>query len=365
MRDEDEDRRADGPSRRRVMRTAALATAAATVTGLGPAGTAAARAGGGPRTGRIDTHHHALPPEMRRWAVEHGLLPPEGGPNWGRWDLNKTLDTMDDLGIAAGVASAPAPPEIFRDRKLAVSGTRVFNESLAGLVQDHPTRFGFFAYLPLLHVDVAIQEAAYALDELGADGVLLMANAGGRYLGDPVFEPLFAELDRRRAVVFTHPAGLADARPVPGVEEWIADFMLDTTRTALSLVNAGTLDRYRRLSVILSHAGGFLPYLGGRVEHAGRQGEGPSPEAFRRAVRRFYYDTAMPASPYATPTLLAAAGAGRLLFGTDWPQVVRPEVDRTTALLDRDPSLSRRAHAAVNRENALRLLPALARRLRK
>lgn len=353
-----------GPSRRRVMTAAAVATAAA-VTGAGT-GTASARpGGGGRREGRIDTHHHALPPDMREWAVEHGLLPREGGPDWGRWDLNETLDTMDALGIAAGVASAPAPSEAFRDRALAVSGTRVFNESLAGLVRDHPARFGFFAYLPLLHVDVAIQEAAYALDELGADGVLLMANAGGRYLGDPAFEPLFAELDRRGAVAFVHPAGLADARPVPGVEEWIADFMLDTTRTALSLVNAGTLDRHRRLSVILAHAGGFLPYLGGRVEHAGRQGEGPNPAAFRRAVRRFHYDTAMPMSPYATPSLLAAAGAGRLLFGTDWPQVTRPEVDRTTALLDRDPSLGRQAHAAVNRENALRLFPALARRLRR
>ncbi|KAB2376063.1 amidohydrolase family protein [Actinomadura montaniterrae] len=362
MRAED-DRRTGGPSRRRVMTAAAVATAAA-VTGAGT-GAASARTGGaGPRNGRIDTHHHALPPDMKEWAVEHGLLPPEGGPDWGRWDLHKTLDTMDDLGIAAGVASAPAPSEAFRDRALAVSGPRVFNESLAGLVRDHPSRFGFFAYLPLLHVDIAIQEAAYALDELGADGVLLMANAGGRYLGDPAFDPLFAELDRRGAVAFVHPAGLADARPVPGVEDWIADFMLDTTRTALSLVSAGTLDRYKRLSVILAHAGGFLPYVGGRVEHAGRQGEGPSPAAFRRAVRRFHYDTAMPMSPYATPSLLAAAGAGRLLFGTDWPQVTRPEVDRMTALLDRDPSLDRRAHAAVNRENALRLFPALARRLR-
>lgn len=267
---EDEDRATGGPSRRRVLASAAAAGAAAAVTGLGPAGAAAAP-GRGPRTGRIDTHHHALPPALRKWAVEHGLLPPEGGPNWGRWDLNRTLDTMDALGIAAGVASAPAPPEALRDRKTAVSGTRVFNESLAGLVRDHPTRFGFFAYLPLFHVDVAIKEAAYALDELGADGVLLMANAGGRYLGDPVFEPLFAELDRRRAVVFTHPVGLADARPVPGIEEWMADFMLDTTRTALSLINAGTLDRYRRLSVILSHAGASCPtWAGGSSTRAAR-----------------------------------------------------------------------------------------------
>jgi predicted TIM-barrel fold metal-dependent hydrolase len=364
MHAENSDRTDGTPSRRRVIKMAGVAATAAAAAGLGP-GNAAALPRRSLRAGRIDTHHHALPPAMRKWAIDHGLLPPQGGPNWGRWNLSETLDTMDALGIAASVASAPAPPEVFRDRKLAVTGTRVFNESLADLVRTHPTRFGFFAYLPLFHVDVAIQEAAYALDKLGADGVLLMANAGGRYLGDPEFDPLFAELDRRRAVVFTHPAGLADARPVPGIEEWLADFMLDTTRTALSLINAGTLDRYQRLSVILSHAGGFLPYLGGRVEHAGRQGDGASPEAFRRAVRRFYYDTAMPASPYAMPTLLAAAGPERLLFGTDYPQVSRKEVTRTTALLDHDPSLDQRAHTAVNRENALRLLPTLAKRLRK
>ncbi|WP_084265775.1 amidohydrolase family protein [Actinomadura macra] len=352
-----------GPGRRGVVRTAALATVVGAVTaaGLGPARTA--RAGNSLRGGRIDTHHHALPPAMRRWAVEHGLLPPEGGPRWADWDLARTLDTMDANGTAAGVASAPAPAEAFRDRKLAQSGTRVFNESMADLVREHPTRFGFFAYLPLLHVDVALQETAYALDELGADGVLMMANADGRYLGDSAFEPLFAELDRRRAVVFTHPVGLADARPLPGIEEWVADFMLDTTRTALSLITAGTLDRHKRISVILPHAGGFLPYLGGRVEQAGRLGEGPRPEAFRRAVRRFYYDSAMPASPYATPTLLAVAGHRRLLYGTDWPQVPAGEVGRTTALLDHDPALDAGAHAAVNRENALRLLPTLARRL--
>ncbi|WP_242911156.1 amidohydrolase family protein [Actinomadura terrae] len=361
MRAEENEQAATGPSRRGVIRTAALASATAAVAGLSPG--PSAFAGNGPHGGRIDTHHHALPPAMRRWAIDHGLLPPEGGPRWGNWDLAKTLDTMDAVGIQTGVASAPAPPTAFRDRELAASGARVFNESLAELVRDHPTRFGFFAYLPLLHVDLAVKEAAYALDELGADGVLLMANADGRYLGDPVFEPLFAELDRRSAVVFTHPVGLADARPVPGIEEWIADFMLDTTRTALSLIGAGTLDRHKRLSVILSHAGGFLPYIGGRVEHAGRVGEGPNPEAFRRAVRRFYYDTAMPASPYSTPTLLAATGHKQLLYGTDWPQVLAPEVARAAKLLDDDPTLNAKAHAAVNRGNALRLLPTLARRL--
>ncbi|QXJ20007.1 amidohydrolase [Actinomadura graeca] len=354
-----------GPSRRGLMRTAALGAAVgmAGAAGLGAAKTAAA--GNGPRGGRIDVHHHVLPRKMRDWAVEHGLLVPGHTPPWADWDLERTLDQMDANDTAVGVGSAPAPSTGFWDRGLAIEGARVFNESMADLVRDHPTRFGFFAYLPLLHVDVALQEAAYALDELGADGVLMMANSDGTYLGDPRFEPLFAELDRRAAVVFTHPSELAGAKPLPGIEPWVADFMLDTTRTALSLISAGTLDRHKRVSVILPHAGGFLPYIGGRVEAASRNGMRWSDDAFRRAMRRFYYDTAMPPTPYATPSLLAAAGHRHLLYGTDWPQFAEDEVGRMTRSLDRDPLLDPGAQADVARENALRLLPTLARRLRR
>jgi predicted TIM-barrel fold metal-dependent hydrolase len=347
-------------SRRTALRTGVLATAA---TAAASAGTVAPATAGGP--GRIDTHHHAVPPAMRKWLVEQGWVPPQGGPNWSQWDLQKTLETMEVNRIAVGVASSPAPSDALRGKTLAAYGARTFNESLAGLVRDHPKRFGFFAYLPLLHIDVALKEAAYALDELGADGVLMMNAAGGRYLGDQAFAPLFAELDRRRAVIMTHPDALPEKpEPLPGVGEWVADFMLDTTRCALSLIRSGTMDRHPNLSIILSHGGGFLPYIGGRVERAGRTGGGPSPDAFRRALRRFSYDTALPLSPYASPTLLNAVGAGRILYGTDWPQVTAPEVAHARRAFDRDPALSDRARAAINRHNALRLLPTLAARLK-
>jgi predicted TIM-barrel fold metal-dependent hydrolase len=358
-----------------VTRRAALRAGALTAAAIG-VGTVARAAGNAQPSdvvvpasardgGRIDTHHHALPPDMRAWAIENGLLPPQGGPSWGQWDLQRTLETMDANRIALGVASAPAPSDAFHDKRLAASGARVINESLAKLVRAHPTRFGFFAYLPALHVDVALKEAAYALDELGADGVLLMNTAGGRYLGDKVFDPLFAELNRRRAVIMTHPDALPeDPAPIPGVENYIADFMYDTTRCALSLITSGTMDRYPNMSVILSHGGGFLPYIAGRVERAGRRGEGPEPEAFRRALRRFYYDTAQPVSPYASPTLLNAVGAGRVLYGTDWPQVEAHEVAHARRAFDQDRNISARDRIAINRTNALRLLPTVASRLR-
>ncbi|MFF5259471.1 amidohydrolase family protein [Actinomadura viridis] len=343
-------------SRRTALRAGALVTAAA---GVGAPVPAAADGGE-----RIDTHHHVLPPRMRRWLVDQGVLPPQGGPRWAQWSLPETLEVMDANRIAMGIASTPAPQSVFRDRAFAEAGTRVFNETLADLVRDHPARFGFFAYLPLLHIDLALREAAYALDELGADGVLMTNTAGGRYLGDRSFEPLFAEMNRRKAVIMTHPDALPEQpAPFPGAEEYVADFMLDTTRCALNLIRSGTVDRHPGLSIILCHGGGFLPYIGGRVERAGRRGEGPAPDAFRRALKRFHYDTALPMSPYATPTLLNAVGPGRILYGTDWSQIEASEVALARRAFERDPALDDRARAAIGHRNALRLFPAAAARL--
>ncbi|MER6143190.1 amidohydrolase family protein [Streptomyces sparsogenes] len=364
---------ASSPPRRALLVAGAGAVAAGAGLASAPGASAATRSdtkrrgeGAPPTGGRIDTHHHALPDAMRAWAVEAGLLPPEGGPDWARWTLRETLEVMDANHIAAGVASAPVPSAAFRDRAVAKEGVRVFNESLAELVADHPTRFGFFAGVAMAHIDLAIEQAAYALDRLGADGVIMMTSTGGRYLGDPAFDPLFAELNRRRAVVFVHPQGLPEGgTELPGVSEAIGDFPLDTTRAALNLIATGTLDRYPDLSVILSHAGGFLPYVAGRALSAGRQGEGPRPEAVRRALARFHYDTALPMSPYATPTLLAAADPTRILYGTDWPARPAREVGAVTADFDHDPALDDRARRRIQRDNALRLLPRLAARLKR
>ncbi|MFA1537913.1 amidohydrolase family protein [Actinomadura monticuli] len=345
-------------TRRRALQLSGLTAAAAAL----PAGAAAA-AGPEPGRGRIDTHHHAVPPKMRQWAVDQGIIPPVGGPSWAQWTLESTLRTMEANGIAAGVASAPVPAEIFQDRETAVSGVQVCNESLAELARDHPTRFGFFANVAMLHPDLAVTQIAHALDDLGADGVLLNTSADGRYLGDPMFAPLFAELDRRRAVVFTHPVAPKGIVEVPEVGDWLADYLLDTTRTALSLIASGTLDRYPHVSVILSHGGGFLPYMAGRAERSHREDDGPFPAKMRPALRRFHYDTALPTSPYASPTLLDAVGADRVLFGTDWPANSAREVTLNTRDFDRDPAVDHRAHRAITRTNALRLLPRLARRL--
>ncbi|MGN9908867.1 amidohydrolase family protein [Phytohabitans sp. LJ34] len=345
-------------TRRHALRATGVTAVAAAGLGSAPA----SAAGGTARSagGRIDTHHHAVPEVIRQWAISRGLLPAEGGPSWAYWTEDDALRLMADNQIAAAVVSAPVPSIAFADRALAEEGVRVCNEAYAALVARYPGRFGFFANVAPLHLDLALEQVRHAFDDLGADGVLVMASAGGKYVGDPAFDPLFAELHRRRAVVFIHPDGLPDTElELPGVSNSLADFLLDTTRAALNLIASGTLERYPDLKIILSHAGGFLPYLAGRAESQGRQGEFVDPAVFRRALRAFYYDTAMPASPYAMPTLLKAVGPSQILYGTDFAARPATEVGVITRDLDGDTALDRHTRRAVNRANALRLFPRL------
>ncbi|WP_394841158.1 amidohydrolase [Pendulispora brunnea] len=321
-------------------------------------------------TKRIDTHHHALPPEMKQWMKDQHKLPPQATEPWMIWDEVTALGVMDRLGIQAGVTSMPAPSDIFFDPKaadrglaMAREGVRTLNDSLANMARRHPTRWGFFAYLPLAHVDFALEELGRAAD-LGADGFLLMNHFEHRYLGDPIFEPLFAALNARRAVVLTHPDFLpGDNEISPKIEGSLADFMLDTTRGALGMMVSGTLDRYPDISIILPHGGGFLPYIVDRMSRGYRTGDGIDPEKVRTYMRRFYFDTAGPMSSHMTPTLLASADPSRILFGTDYHQVVEDLVKDDIARFAADPALDAAARARIERGNALRLFPNLARKI--
>jgi 6-methylsalicylate decarboxylase len=345
-------------SRRRALQLGGAAALATTAT------LPAAAAAGKPGSGRIDTHFHFLTPGVHDWAIRAHVIDPANPPTWAVSDLGRAFEVMDANGIAAGIASYPVPSMVFRDEELARSGVKLLNEEAAALVRRHPRRFGFFATVALEHPALAVDQAKYALDDLGADGVILMTNARGNYLGHPDFDPVFAELDRRKAVVFTHPQGLpGDPGNPTGLDLAVLDFLYETTQMAVNLVATGTLDSYPDVRIILSHGGGFLPYAANRILAAGAEGWGPSPEAFRRALRRFYYDTALPTSPNSIRTLTAVADPAHILFGSDWPARTDTQAREVTTAFDRDPAVDTRLRRRINRQNALDLLPRLRDRL--
>src|SRR5262245_3073409 len=205
--------------------------------------------------GFIDTHHHAMFPDYVTALGKIGVTA-GGGVPFPHWDARTDLALMDRHGIAAAVLSVSAPGVFFDDIGLARRLSRTCNEALAQTVQAHPARFGALAVLPLPDVEAAVTELAFALDELKLDGVCLLTNVGGRYLGDPLFDPLMAELNRRHVTVFVHPheppAGpQARLRLLPA----LAEYLFDTTRAAANLMLSGCLERYANVSFILSHGG--------------------------------------------------------------------------------------------------------------
>ncbi|WUL96005.1 amidohydrolase [Streptomyces caniferus] len=203
------------------------------------------------------------------------------------------------------------------------------------------------------------------LDELGADGVILLTNYRGAYLGDPGFAPLMAELGRRGTTVFIHPAELPGPT-APGIPPYAADFLLDTVRAAMSLTLSGTTTRHPDIAFLLSHGGGFLPYAAHRIGFAlevHQQATGGHPvmdrEALLTELRRFYFDTALSANPDTLPSLLAFADPTRITFGSDYPHASAEGAAYVTDQLDAYP-LDDAQRTALNRGNAEALFPRLA-----
>lgn len=266
-------------------------------------------------TSRIDTHHHVVPPFYADWLRSRNQL--AGGWPIPDWDPAAAVYLMDRHEIATSILSISTPGTFLGDPSEAASMARDVNDYAAQQTRDFPGRFGFFATLPLPDVDASLAEIDRAFDTLDADGVVLLANHDGVYLGDPRFDAVFDELQRRKAVVFVHPSSLPGLEPLEGIPSAVADFLLDTTRAALNLARSGTLDRCPDVRVLLSHGGGFLPYAGYRL-CAAASSDNNVLEGLAR-LGQFYFDTALSSSPSSLPSLLAFAKPGHITFGTDFP----------------------------------------------
>lgn len=306
---------------------------------------------------RVDLHQHVLPPDYVT-ALQRRGIDQAGGRALPAWSAEQAIAMMDSRSIATGLLSVSAPGVHLGDDGEAARLAGAVNDHCAELVKDRPDRFGFFASVPLPDLDGALTHATRALDHLGADGVVLLANNHGRYLGDPAFDPLMTELDRRRAVVFVHPAELPGGA-VEGIAPFAADFLLDTTRAAYNLVLHDIPRRFPNITVILAHAGGFLPYAAHRVTAALIAETGREPAALLEELASFHFDTALSASPTALPSLLAFAAPGHVHFGSDWPFAPEPAVSYFTDQLDAY-DLDAGTRAAINHRNAHQLVPRLA-----
>ena len=319
---------------------------------------------------RIDVDHHILPPEYVSALAGLGITG-GGGIPFPAWGIATALEMMDRQGIAAALLSVSSPGVHFGNAPFARDLARRCNEISARLVSDHPSRFGAFATLPLPDVKGALLELEHALDSLGLDGVVLLASqSDGRYLGDPKFDELFAELDRRRAVVFVHPTIPKSSMSIPiEVPGFATEFTFDTSRAVANLVWTGTVERFPRVRFILSHAGGTTPFLAWRWSlldlhpTIGPDLKRRAPRGFLHYLSQFFYDTALSANPYALRSLCELVGPSQILFGSDFP--FAPELVAQASIdgLARFDRFDAAALQKIERDNALALLPKLQERL--
>ncbi len=314
------------------------------------------------RPHRIDTHQHIVPPGYARWMHEKGIRP--GGLRLPSWSERSALKFMDRHDVETGILSLSTPGVYLGDALEARRRAREVNEYSAEVVAGRPERFGFFATLTLPDVEGALTEAEYALDSLSADGIVLLANNDGRYLGDPDFEPLLEFLHHREAVVFIHPGELP-APAVPGIPTFAADFLLDTTRTAISLILSGAMEKYSGIKFLLAHAGGFVPYIAFRILLTMLNDKDQALGALaaltdekQSILRRFYYDVALSASPSALPSLLEIADPDRITYGTDFPFAPSTAIGFLNVQYENYP-LDPILRAAIDRDNSEALFPRL------
>jgi predicted TIM-barrel fold metal-dependent hydrolase len=303
---------------------------------------------------RIDVHHHPVLPSHLGHLGRNSANPAA----LRNWSVGKSLDDMDQGGIGAAILSVPYPPDTWGgDAGAAAKLAREANEFMAQLARDHRGRFGVFATLPIDHIDDSLAEAAHALDTLGADGIGIMTNIGDKWLGDPHYAPLFGELDRRKAVVFVHPAApYCCTNLVPDLPDTMIEFATDTARAIARLVFSGSAARYPGIRFIFSHGGGTMPFIAERflrmpsLNPALKQAV---PNGVLDALQRFYYELAQASHRSALAALMPLVPMSQLLFGTDFPFRGAAEHLRLLA----EFGWGENEIDAVARDNAARLLP--------
>jgi 6-methylsalicylate decarboxylase len=304
---------------------------------------------------RIDVHHHIASPS---WLDAAKRLRKGNAPILN-WSIQKSLDDMNQGGVATAITS-PAPPDLRGlDAATMARVARESNDYAKKLEISYPGRFGTWAMLPLPFVDESLKEIEYAFDTLKVDGVGCMTSYGDKWLGYAEFEPVWAELNRRKATVYTHPTTPSCCVDLlREVNDAFIEFGADTARAIFTVVYGGVADRYPDINWIWSHGGGALTGLAERfLERPLRLP--PHKGMFTRAqvrsqLRRFYYDTALVANEITLSAMVKLMPVSQIVYGTDFPYEPAADYDRGLAAFFNSGDLK-----AVYRDNALRLLPRL------
>ncbi len=325
---------------------------------------------------RLDLHHHFASDRYKKRLTE---VKRQGWDSFQGYTPEKALDAMDKAGVSTAFLSCSTPgvwlgDDFAPERDQAIALARDMNEYARRLMTDHKGRFGLFATLPLPDVDASLREIEYAFDTLQADGVGLLTSYGNHWLGEKMFEPVFDELNRRGAVVYSHPTDAPCCHSLANANPATLEWLTDTARSIMSMVSndpgavggggrgrggPSPATRYANIKFIWSHAGGALVGVASRVVgNISAQDLARPAEANSRLyhIRRFYYDTAGSANPILMQALAKLAGSSQIVLGSDFPfGGAAPIVSIVQGL--QTCGFNAEELRGIDRENAVRILP--------
>src|SRR4051812_35664689 len=317
----------------------------------------------------IDVHQHPIPEHYKTALASVGVLGSGENP-WAEWSEAAQLELMDQNGIAVAITSIASPGVYFGDSDFAIRLARECNEGSARMVTGHPDRFGAFAILPLPHVEGAIREAEYALDTLKLDGVCLLTHVADRHLGQTEDDELYAELERRKAVVFVHPMrNQANNVPAYSYPSGMTELVLDTTRAIHNLLWSGTFAKFPNIKWIMPHGGGSIPFLVYRMSAMNNKSNPRKRLAggtVNSALRGLYYDVAEICAPGPLKCLMEVTEPSHILFGSDFPfSRHRTPVEDVKAVItgfEAFDGWDAKMRRGIEFDNAVRLFPRFAKR---
>ena len=323
---------------------------------------------------KIDVHHHIFPEEyvkaLKEAGVEKSL-----GIDFPKWTIDTSFKKMKENGIKIAMLSISSPGVYFKgynfpegfSEKLA----RLTNKVIAENKDKYPDRFGGFATIPMLNQQAAIDEMNYALDTLKLNGVCLLTNYKGKYLGHPDFDLFFKELNKRQAVVYIHPTDPGDEYDFElNIPNSLIEVTFDTTRTVTNMMFNGVLDKYPNIKYILSHGGGTIPYIAWRLAaiDTGQKGKrtpvlktlydfliNREPTKGLKHLKKMYYDTANVSGESAVRALQSFAGADNVVFGTDL--CISKLATIITKNLEKDGDFTDEEYNKMSYKNCLDLFP--------
>lgn len=314
---------------------------------------------------RIDVHAHFVPDFYAKALIEAGKGKPDGMPAIPSWNENAALNLMDNLGVRTAMLSISTPGIHFGDDAKARRLARQVNDEASRLKKKYPGRFGFFASLPLPDIQGSLEEIKRAFDELDADGVVFLTNSQEIYLGNPILDPIFEELNKRKAVIFIHPTSPCHV-PLSHFPNPMLEFQFEATRSIADMVTAGVLQRNPNVQVVVPHGGAALTIMADRIDLIGTlantraAGPGKPKPSMREAIKHLHFDLAGTPVPALLRELLEMADHDKIHYGSDFPFTPAPGCENLMVKLETTDLLTEEQRRKFMSENSAKLFPKLA-----